>query len=218
MSRDAVCLAARRLAGLSWGDPATRREYSRLLAPWDSPERAEQMASCQSSCALTVMAALLIAEVDGLVRGWRSRLACDPLREPRWGQYDSLPYLEALAQQRGLHRRSSQEPPVMAPGTYWRIGGAPALGGEAHVGLVVSEPDAEGWVDTVEGGQVDDLNPRTGAEKCTAILAKRRRLVGGPGHWHFEGDDRALIYTCDAGALPTTSSGMPWDTIGVEPC
>lgn len=215
MSRDAVCLAARRLVNLSWGDPKTRAEYSRLLAPWDSPERAEQMASCQSSCALTVMAALLIAEVDGLVRGWRSRLACDPLREPRWQQYDSLPYLEALAQQRGLHRRCSQETPEIHAGTYWRIGGGPALGGEAHVGLAVSEPDGDGWFETVEGGQLDPRSTRKGAEACTAIALKRRRLEGGPGRWLI--GSRVLVYTCDAGALPTTSSGMPWATIGVQP-
>ena len=61
MSADAIGLAAHRLVDLSWGDPAKRVEYSRLLAPWDSEERAVQMASEQSSCALTVAAILLIA-------------------------------------------------------------------------------------------------------------------------------------------------------------
>lgn len=216
MSRDAICVAARRLAGLSWGDPKTRAEYSRLLAPWDSPERAEQMASCQSSCALTVMAALLIAEVDGLVRGWRSRLACDPLREPRWGQYDSITYLEHLALQRGLHRPAGRERPELWPGTYWRIGGSAELGGEAHVGLVVGPPDADGWFPTIEGGQLDIKNPRPSPKNCTSIERKRRRLEGGPGRWTLGG--RVLGYTCDAGALPTCGSGMPWELIGVEPC
>lgn len=96
MSKDAVCLGMRRLSGLSWGNPATRTEYSRLLAPWDQPDVAVQMASAQSSCALAICAALLIAEVDGLVRAWRGKVACDPLRERRQGRYDALMYLEQL--------------------------------------------------------------------------------------------------------------------------
>lgn len=215
MSTDAIVVAAERLVGLSWGDPACRTEYSRILAPWDPAPVAVQMASGQSSCGLVVCAILLIAEVDGLVRGWRGRTTCDPLRMPRSGQYDAVPYLETLAGQRSARRSVGHDAPRMAPGVWWLIGGSPALGGEAHVGMCVSEPDSDGWFATVEGGQVDPKNPRRGAEKCTAILRKKRRVSGVPGAWALDG--RRLAYTCDAGALPTVGEGMPWAQIEVQP-
>ena len=46
--------------------------------------------------------------VDGLVRGFRSKPACDPLREPRVRRYDAVIYLGVLADQTGTRR---------APGT-----------------------------------------------------------------------------------------------------
>jgi len=214
MSADAICVAARRMVGLSWGDPATRREYSRLLAPWDSEERAVAMASEQSSCALTVAAVLLISEVDGMVRGWRGKVACDPLREPRWGHYDAVAYLEQLARQRGAYRGAGKEPPALYPGVWWRVGGAR---GDEHVGLVVEGPDADGWVLCVEGGKMDPKNPKPGAKGCTRIAFERRKVTGGPGRWILA--DRPLGYTADAGGLPTVPSGdgMPWSAIGVRP-
>lgn len=215
MSQDAIVLGMERLAGLSWGDPETRVEMRRLLAPWDTDAHAEEMASAQSNCAIAVCAALLIAEVDGLVRAWRGKPQCDPLRELRTGHYDAIMYLEHLALQRGIHRPAGRERPVLGPATWFRIGGSPELGGQAHVGMCVGEPDADGWAPTVEGGQEDPLNPRKGAEKCTAIRRKRRRITGGPGRWTIDG--RVIAYTADAGTLPTCADGMPWARIGIEP-
>jgi hypothetical protein len=208
MSADGVCLAMRRLAGLSWGNPATRVEMGRLLAPWDSPARAEEMASGQSNCAVAVCGGLLIAEVSGLVRAWRGR-TCDPLREPRYGHYDAIMFLEHLAAQRGLRRAMGRDRPDIRPGVYYLVGGP------AHVEMVVSELGADGTYEVVAGGQPDPGNPRTGPANCTAILLKRRRLGGRPGAWTIDG--RPLVYTCDAGALPTCGEGMPWSQIGIEP-
>jgi hypothetical protein len=216
VSADAIGLAAHRLVGLSWGDEATRRDYSRLLAPWDSEERAVLMAGEQSSCALVVAAVLLIAEVDGMVRGWRGKVACDPLREPRWQRYDSVAYLEQLARQRGVYRGAGRDLPDLRPGVWWRVGGQR---GDEHVGLVVEGPDREGWLTCVEGGQQDPLNPRPGSKGCTRIALKRRKVTGSPGRWILA--DRPLGYTADATNLPCLTSGekkgMPWATIGVKP-
>ena len=212
MSADAIWVAARRLVGLSWGDPATRREYSRLLAPWDSEERAEAMAGEQSSCALTVAAALLIAEVDGMVRGWRNLPACDPLRSPRWQRYDGVSYLEQLARQRGVYRGAGKSRPDLYPGVWWTVSSGR---GDEHVGLVVEWPDAQGRVLCVEGGKLDPLNPHSGARACTRIAFERREVTQASGRWMMAG--RPLLYTADAGALPTVGEGMPWSTIGVAP-
>jgi hypothetical protein len=209
MSTQAILLAMNRLAGLSWGDPATRVEMSRLLAPWDPESVAVDMASGQSNCALSICAGLLIAEVDGLVRSWRGKPQCDPLREPRQGHYDAIMYLEELAAQRGLRQRVGLERPDLRPGVWYLIDHP------AHVEMVVSDVDEDGSYDVIAGGQTDPKNPRTGAAKCTAIARKRRRLGGGPGRWAVDG--RTLLYTCDAGALPTCGEGMPWAQIGVTP-
>jgi hypothetical protein len=203
MSADAVVLAMGRLAGLSWGNPRTRPEYARLLAPWDPPHVALEMASGQSSCALAICAALLIAEVDGLVLRWRGKPQCDPLREPRAGRYDAIMYIEQLARQRGLHRPMGQERPDLRPGVWYLIDGP------AHVEMVVGDGEV------IAGGQGDALNPRKGPANCTAIARKRRTLGGGPAAWTVDG--RPLVYTCDAGALPTCGEGMPWAQIGVSP-
>lgn len=210
MSADAICVAARRMVGLSWGDPATRRECSRLLAPWDSEERAVQMASEQSNCALAVASALLIAEVDGMVRGWRGKVACDPLREPRWGHYDAVAYLEQLARQRGVYRGAGREPPALYPGVWWTVSSGK---GDEHVGLVVGGNGDE--IECVEGGKMDPLNPRPGSKGCTRIALGRHRLTQASGRWILSG--RPILYTADAGALPTVGEGMPWSTIGVRP-
>lgn len=210
MSADSICLGMRRLCDLSWGDAHTRTEYSRLLAPWDDRDVAIQMASGQSSCALAICAALLIAEVDGLVRAWRQKPACDPLREGRRGRYDAIMYLEHLAHQRGVHRRPGGEAPRLGPATMV------AVDGPAHVLLVVGGGDSEGRYETIEGGQSDPLNPRVGAENCTAIRRRQRRLDGGPGHWSLDG--RKILYTADLSDLPTLpGEGMPWSQIGVSP-
>jgi hypothetical protein len=208
MSSDAICLAAQRLAGLSWGDPRTRVEMSRLLAPWDPKAVAVDMASGQSNCAVAICAALLIARVDGLVTDWRGG-TCDPLREPRHGHYDAIMYLETLAIQRGLRRTVDQSQPDIRPGVWYQ------LSGPYHVETALTAPDAAGLFEVVAGGQPDALNPRTGAANCTAIVIKTRQLGGGPGRWTVDG--RPLVYTCDAGALPTCGKGMPWASIGVEP-
>ena len=78
-----------------------------MLAPWDTEAHQEEMACAQSCCAIAICAALLIAEVDGLVRGWRGKIACDPLREPRTGRYDAIMFLEHLSRQRGLFASAS---------------------------------------------------------------------------------------------------------------
>ncbi len=214
MSADAIGLAAHRLVGLSWGDEATRRDYSRLLAPWDSEERAVLMASEQSSCALVVAAILLIAEVDGLVRGWRGKIACDPLREPRWQRYDSVAYLEQLARQRGVYKGAGKERPDLRPGTWWTVGSGK---GDEHVEIVV-EVDGEDIV-CVGGGKLDPLNPRPGAKGCTRIALGRHRLTQAHGRWVLAG--RPLLYTADATELPCLQvgerKGMPWAAIGVKP-
>ena len=214
MSTDAVILAFDRLAGLSWGDPETREAYSRLLAPWDAPEVASQMASAQSGCAVALCAALLIAEVDGLVRGWRGRPACDPLREPRRGHYDAIMYLEHLARQRGLHQAGTwPEATPIGPGWIVQIGGDGS--GEAHVLLATSAPDAEGLFASIEGGQLDPRSPNKGAAACTAITRRVRHLTGGAGRWAV--DRRRVRWAADAGALPCCGEGMPWARIGVSP-
>lgn len=214
MSADAIGLAAHRLVDLSWGDPAKRVEYSRLLAPWDSEERAVEMASEQSSCALTVAAILLIAEVDGMVRGWRGRVACDPLREPRWQRYDGVAYLEQLARQRGVYRGAGRERPDLRPGCWWTVGSGK---NDEHVGIVV-EVDGDDLA-CVEGGKVDPNNPRPGAKGCTRIALGRHRLTQAHGRWILSG--RPLLYTADATELPCLQTGerkgMPWGLIGVKP-
>lgn len=209
MSTDAILLAADRVCGPKgrrWSDPAQRDEYSLLLAPWDSPERAVQMAAAQSSCALAICAELLIAEVDGLVRGWRGKPACDPLREPRWERYDAIMYLETLALQRGLHRTGR---PELRPGIIVQIGGD-GLGGPAHVLLVTGN---EGQA--IEGGAIDPGNPRPPPENCTAIRRTTRAIEGAGKRWTMGG--RVVRWWCDAGALPTCGEGMPWERIGLKP-
>jgi hypothetical protein len=210
MSADAICAAARRLIGLSWGEPATRREYSRLLAPWDPEPVAVQLARDQSSCALTVAAILLIAEVDGMVRGWRKRPVCDPLREPRAGHTDGVAYLEQLARQRSAYRRTGKDKPALYPGVWWTVGSGK---GDEHVGLVVA---VEGEIAVcVEGGQVDPLSPNHGSKACTRIALTRRQPAHVNGRWCLAG--RPLLYTADAGELPTVGEGMPWSLIEVTP-
>ena len=169
-----------------------------------------QMASEQSSCALTVAAALLIAEVDGMVRGWRGKVACDPLREPRWGQYDGVAYLEQLARQRGVYRGAGKARPDLYPGVWWTVSSGK---GDEHVGLVVAV-EGESLI-CVEGGQVDSGSPHQGAKACTRIAMPRRQLSQARGRWCLAG--RPLLYTADAGALPTVVDGMPWSAIGVTP-
>lgn len=211
MSTDAVILAFDSLVGLSYGDPETREHYSLLLAPWDPPEVAGQMASGQSSCALALCAALLIAEVDGMVRGWRGRPACDPLREPRRGHYDAIMFLETLALQRGLHQAGTwRDSPPIGPGWIVQIGGDGS--GPEHVLLATGAPDAAGRFPSVEGGKLDHLSKNTGAAACTAITRDVRTLGGGAGKWNVNG--RRVRWAADAGALPCCGEGMPWHLLG----
>ena len=51
MSADAIVLAALSLAGLSYGDPATRAAFIQRLAPWDAAPIADSLCSAQSCCA-----------------------------------------------------------------------------------------------------------------------------------------------------------------------
>lgn len=211
MSSDAIVLAFDSLVGLSYGDPATRERYSRTLAPWDPPGVADQMASGQSGCAVALCAALLIAEVDGLVKGWRGKLACDPLREPRQGHYDAIMYLETLALQRGLHQAGTwPDRPPFGPGWIVQIGGDGS--GPEHVLLATSAPDENGQFTSVEGGQLDKLSKNKGAAACTAIARRVRRVGGGGGKWSVEG--RRVRWAADAGALPCCGEGMPWERLG----
>lgn len=141
------------------------------------------MACAQSCCAIAICAALLIAEVDGLVRGWRGKIACDPLREPRTGCYDAIMFLEHLARQRGLFASASgRDPPEVRAGVVLQIEGP------EHVLMATGAPDAEGNFTTAEGGQSDPLNPapaprtarRSGAA-CASWAAARGagRSTGG---------------------------------------
>ena len=207
MSTDAVVLAMESLVGLSWGDPETRERFRAVLAPWDTEAHREEMACAQSCCAIAICAALLIAEVDGLVRGWRGKIACDPLREPRTGCYDAIMFLEHLARQRGLFASASgRDPPEVRAGVVLQIEGP------EHVLMATGAPDAEGNFPSAEGGQSDPLNPRTGAKNCTAIRRRVRHLGGGPGCWTVDG--RRVRYSFDAGALPCCGEGMPWERLG----
>jgi hypothetical protein len=206
VSTDAVVLAMDALVGLSWGDPATRARYRSILAPWDTEAHREEMACAQSSCAVAICAALLIAEVDGIVRGWRGQIACDPLRAPRSGHYDAIMYLEHLSRQRGLYAAAAgREPPDVRAGVVLQVEGPD------HVLMATNSPDAEGNFTTAEGGQSDPLNPRTGAQNCTAIRRRVRQLGGGPGAWSVDG--RRVRWAADAGALPCCREGMPWDRV-----
>lgn len=207
----AFCDALATLAGKSWGDPSTREELAHRLAPWDSPERAEEMLSAQSNCAIVVCAGLLEAGVDGLIRAWRGKLACDPLRESRWRQYDAIMYLQELARQRGAWQtpQLGQRPEIRA-GSFALIGG-PNGGGASHiVGVVGVRPD--GTIDTVEGGKFDARNPRKSPENCTAVERDRRRIYEVPGGSWWMGDaeppkaGRRIVGWCWVGALPAVSS------------
>jgi len=199
--------AARGLAGLSWGNPATRAEMARRLAPKDRPDDALAMSAAQSNCAIACCAALYETGIDGLVRGFRGKPVCDPLREPRVRRYDAVIYLGVLADQTGTKRAPCAGADLL-PGSWLLIGGGEAEGGPAHVVMVVGVRD-DGTLDTVEGGKLDPGNPRTGAEGCTAIKADRREVVAGPGGSWWVQDvgggsrRRRLIYWCWVGDLPT---------------
>jgi|GEM_PF-5760706 len=198
--------AARSLAGLSWGNPATRAEMAQRLAPKDRPDDALAMSGAQSNCAIATCAALYETGVDGLVRGFRGKPACDPLREPRVRRYDAVIYLGVLADQTGT-RRAPCAGAEMLPGSWALIGGSDADGGPAHVVMVTGVRE-DGTLDTVEGGKLDPGNPRPGAEGCTAIKTDHREIVPGKGGtWWLRdagggGRTRRVIYWCWVGDLP----------------
>lgn len=223
MSADACVLAFEAMANLSWGDPATRPTLVARLFPYDLPVHAEDMAGAQSNCATAACAALRIAEVDGFVRGWRKRAACDPLREPYAGHYDAIGYLGTLGQQRGCLRplRPGARPPIEA-GDVLLIGGDDGLpreqwtrGGAAHVLMVVGV-DADGTLRTVEGGQADPGNPKPSPRNCTAIRRRTREVVERPGRGFWlrdagsTGEGRRIAWVLAAGDLPCVpSAGDP---------
>lgn len=203
----AFCDAARSLAGLSWGNPATRAQMAQRLAPKDRPDDALAMSAAQSNCAIATCAALYETGIDGLVRGFRGKPACDPLREPRVRRYDAVIYLGVLADQTGTKRAPCAGADLL-PGSWVLIGGGPAYGGGAHVVMVTGvRPD--GSLDTVEGGKLDPGNPRTGAEKCTAILTDHREVYRerDGSFWMRDAGTtrpgRRVIYWCWTGDLPT---------------
>lgn len=201
--------AARSLAGLSWGNPATRAEMAQRLAPKDRPDDALAMSSAQSNCAIACCAALYETGVDGLVRGFRGKPACDPLREPRVRQYDAVIYLGVLADQTGTRRAPCAGAEMLA-GSWVLIGGSVANGGGAHVVMVTGVRD-DGTLDTVEGGKVDPGNPRTGAENCTAILADHREIYrqSDGSYWMRDAGTtrpgRRVVYWCWVGDLPVVA-------------
>lgn len=204
--------AIRTYAGLSWGNPATREELARRLAPHDTLDRALQMAGAQSNCALVCAGALYEAGVDGLVRALNTRggRTCDPLREPRWGHYDGVSYLETLALQRSARCRPDGQRPAILPGSWVLIGGSAEAGGTAHMVCVVDvRPD--GTLDTVEGGKSDPGNPHSGAENCTAVAADHRELYQQAESWWLRdagstGRGRRVGYWCWVGDLPLVAT------------
>lgn len=203
----AFCDAARSLAGLSWGNPAKRAEMAQRLAPKDRPDDALAMSGGQSNCAIATCAALYETGIDGLVRGFRGKPVCDPLREPRVRQYDGVIYLGVLADQTGT-RRAPCAGADLLPGSWVLIGGGPAYGGGAHIVMVVGVR-ADGTLDTVEGGKLDPGNPRTGAEKCTSIETDYREVYRerDGSFWMRDAGTtrpgRRVIYWCWVGDLPT---------------
>ena len=115
--------------------------------------------------------------------------------------------LFALCDQTGT-RRAPCAGAEMLPGPWVLIGGGPAYGGGAHV-VMVTGVRADGTLDTVEGGKLDPGNPRTGAEKCTAILADHREVYRerDGSFWMRDAGTtrpgRRVIYWCWTGDLPT---------------
>lgn len=208
----AFCDALATLAGKSWGDPSTREELARRLAPHDPPDRAEQMLSAQSNCAIVTCAALFEAGIDGMVRAWRGKIACDPLREPRWQRYDAIMYAQHLARQRGAWRTPQLgQRPELPAGSFALIGGGPEHGGAAHMLNVVDALD-DGTLSTIEGGKFDAGNPRKSPENCTAVEVDHRRIYEQPGGSWWIGDaspqkpGRRLIGWCWVGDLPGVAS------------
>lgn len=201
--------ALRTFAGLSWASDK-RDEMARRLAPFDAPEQALHMAGRQSNCAIAVGAAIREAGFDGTVRNYYGKASWDPLRAPRWGRYDSVSYLETLALQNKAKRpvvHHKGERPVILEGSWILIGGGAAYGGQAHI-VGVDDVREDGVLLTIEGGKLDPANPRSGAEKCTAIAADTREIWWNPGAsaWYLrdEGDKRSgrrVIYWCWTGDL-----------------
>lgn len=199
------------LAGMAWGKPSTRAELARRLAPYDSLERAEQMLSAQSNCAIVGCAGLLEAGVDGTVTGWRGKPVCDPLREPRWGHYDAIMFVQHLARQRGAWQTPQLgQRPEIPPGSLVLIGG-PDGGGASHIVCVTGVRD-DGTFDAVEGGKLDAGNPRKSPENCTAVEHDHRRVYEMPGGSWWMGDasppkpGRRIVGWCWVGALPGVST------------
>lgn len=210
--------AARALAGLSYGDPATRGRYIANLYPYDAPQVADQMASGQESCGLTCEAILRAVGVDGSI-DWRRKeqgahveMRVDLLRVPyalRWctppreGEYGlgAVSYQLELARQHGAL--------WACPGSVEEAldlcepGAMVQLEGPAHVLTVIGRL-ADGSLETVEGGQVDGRN----GGKCTAALALRRELLLGAGGVRLRsggsaGVGRRVVSILRAWELPT---------------
>ena len=209
--------AALALAGLSYGDPASRGRYIANLYPYDDPAVADQLASGQESCGLTCEAILRAVGVDGSI-DWRRKeqgahveQRVDLLRVPynqRWctppreGEYGlgAVSYQLELARQHGAlwacPSTIEETLDLCEPGAMVQ------LEGPAHVLTVIGRlPD--GSLETVEGGQVDGRN----GGKCTAILQLRRELLLGAGGVRLRsggstGPGRRLVSILRAWELP----------------
>lgn len=225
MLADTLVARALGAVGLSYGDPATRERYARLLYPGDRTADGQpnttalQLASSQSSCLLFARALLAADEVDGVLP-WPSPssqpldvLRCSYARADVLGRVEGL--LRDLGRARGveLDAQARSEP---SPGDLLVIGYGGSLpaaptaraqhlrdwGGVAH-GLIVTGVRREGGrvvVESVDGGQTD---PRNGG-RPTAIQARVRELQYLRDAWWLVGgsDMRRLSFGMRCGALP----------------
>jgi hypothetical protein len=166
---DAIVREALALSGLSYG--ASRDAYCTALYPLDLPAQARQMGAAQSACGLVCEAVLRKARVDGTCR-FRGVLR-DWLELPYAARVGTAVALqEQIARERGqwVDARIDQA----LPG----VGDMVTVVGPEHV-LTIVDALGGGVFETVEGGQIDQLN----GGHCTAIRRLRRVMRQRDGAW-----------------------------------